>query len=82
MSTRNRLAAWRFGKVLKDEHTSVTCVKEFEHGKTCKLLVGVSNASSLGLLCLFDVAAAKVVKAVEIPQQVKMQTHYTGHEVK
>ena len=45
-------------------------MKEFEHGKKCKLLVGVCNASSSGLLCLFDVAASKVVKAVEIPQQV------------
>ena len=74
VSTRNRVAAWRFGKVLKDEHTSITCVKEFEHGKKCKLLVGVCNASSSGLLCLFDVAASKVVKAVEIPQQVHIIT--------
>ena len=70
ISTQNRLAAWHFGKVLKDEHTSVTCVKEFEQGKSCKLLVGVCNAAPTGMLCLFDVAASKVIKAIEIPQQV------------
>lgn len=81
ITTRNRLAAWRFGKVLKDEHTSITCVKEFEHGKTCKLLVGVSNASPTGLLCLFDVAAAKVVKAIEIPHQVHNNLLITLDEI-
>ena len=48
----------------------MTCVKEFEHGKSCKLLVGVCNASPVGMLCLFDVAMSRVVKAIEIPQQV------------
>ena len=71
VQSKDRVAAWRFGKVLKDEHTSVTCVKEYEQGKSCKLLVGVCNASTSGMLCLFDVATSRVVKAIEIPQQVR-----------
>lgn len=68
-----RLAAWQFGRVLGDEYTSVTCVKEFRTGRGLNLLVGVCNASSKSLLCHFDVTLSKVTKAIEIPRQVSMR---------
>ncbi|WAR15663.1 ELYS-like protein [Mya arenaria] len=75
-STGDRKAAWQFGKLTGDAHTRVTCVKEMcPHvgaigGGALKLLVGVCDASPTGLLCLFDVASAKVVKAIEVPYPV------------
>ncbi|XP_053378643.1 protein ELYS-like [Mercenaria mercenaria] len=70
VSSGKRLAAWQFGRILSDEHTNVTCVEEFGVGQTLKLLVGVCNASPVGLLCVFDVSLSKVIKAVEIPHPV------------
>jgi hypothetical protein len=72
ISTSKRCAAWQFGRILSDEHTNVTCVEEFRFGQTRKLLVGVCNASPIGLICVFDVALSKVIKAVEIPHPVRI----------
>lgn len=68
-----RQAAWHFGRVLRDQHTSITCVKEFPIGQSLTLLVCVCNASPTGLLCMFDVSLSKVSKAVEVPRPVSIQ---------
>ncbi|XP_060555912.1 protein ELYS-like [Ruditapes philippinarum] len=84
ISTSKRCAAWQFGRILSDEHTNVTCVEEFRSGQTRKLLVGVCNASPIGLICVFDVALSKVIKAVEIPHpvtEVEVVSNLTGNLV-
>ncbi|KAL4221649.1 Protein ELYS [Mactra antiquata] len=84
ISSCERLAAWKFGQIIGDVHTNITCVKEFRFGQSRKLLVGVCNASSTGLLCLFDVSLSKVVKAIEIPQpvtEVGLVSTSTGNQV-
>ncbi|KAL3861435.1 hypothetical protein ACJMK2_007469 [Sinanodonta woodiana] len=68
--SRNRLAAWKFGHVLGDQHTNITCVKEFVVDGKLHLLVGVCNVSQQGILCLFHVNSSRVVKAIEVPYQI------------
>ncbi|KAK3603515.1 hypothetical protein CHS0354_030374 [Potamilus streckersoni] len=68
--SRNRLAAWKFGHVLGDQHTNITCVKEFLVDGKLHLLVGVCNVSKQGILCLFHVNSSRVVKAIEVPYQI------------
>ncbi|KAL5014317.1 hypothetical protein ScPMuIL_008587 [Solemya velum] len=65
-----RLASWQFGAALKDTHTTITCVKEYSYRGSLKLLVGVSNVSLTGMLCVLDVPSSLVIKAVEIPHKV------------
>ncbi|XP_060062460.1 protein ELYS-like [Ylistrum balloti] len=68
--TRNCLASWTFGAVLKDSHTSIASVAEYKCNQDLKLLLGVNNSSDNGMLCVFDVSLSKVVKAIEIPHKV------------
>ncbi|XP_069118568.1 protein ELYS-like isoform X2 [Argopecten irradians] len=68
--TRNCLASWTFGVKLKDTHTSIACVAPYKCNNSCKLLIGVNNSSSNGMLCVLDVSLSKVVKAIEIPHKV------------
>ena len=69
--TRNRLASWIFGAILKDTNAFISSVKEFSYGGAMFLLVGVNNSSNQGMVCLFDVSLSRVSKAIEIPHQVQ-----------
>ncbi|XP_033763311.1 protein ELYS-like isoform X2 [Pecten maximus] len=68
--TRNCLASWTFGAILKDTHTSIASVAPYKCNQDFKLLIGVNNSSDNGMLCVFDVGLSKVVKAIEIPHKV------------
>ncbi|XP_021372867.1 protein ELYS-like isoform X1 [Mizuhopecten yessoensis] len=68
--TRDCLASWTFGAILKDSHTSIASVAQYNCNQDFKLLLGVNNSSDNGMLCMFDVGLSKVVKAVEIPHKV------------
>ena len=58
-----------FGAILKDTHTSITAVCEYHYDESPKLVVGTkSNATNM--LCLFDIATNKVIKAVEMEYRV------------
>ncbi|XP_071110083.1 protein ELYS-like [Haliotis cracherodii] len=69
-NTRDRLASWQFGAVLKDVGTFITSVKELSHEGRLKLVVGLHTFSGQGMVCLLDVATSQVVKAVELPYKV------------
>lgn len=73
-----RLASWQFGAALKDTHTMVTCVKEYTYSGSLKLLIGVTNVSLTGMLCVLDVSSSRVIKAVEIPHKVKYSSVLTS----
>ncbi|XP_067658686.1 protein ELYS-like [Haliotis asinina] len=69
-NTRDRLASWQFGAVLKDAGTFITSVKELSYEGRLKLVVGLHTFSGQGMVCLLDVSTSQVVKAVELPYQV------------
>ena len=72
-----RLAAWCFGVVLRDERTVITAVADYTYDNGTKLLVATSTPSSkTALLSVFDVKTSKILKAIEIPCQVKSLTSH------
>jgi len=70
--TRNCVASWTFGAILKDMHTCVTSVTEYQCGSILRLLVGVNCSSPGGMLCMLDVSLSKVIKAIEIPHKASI----------
>ena len=75
-----RRAAWCFGSAIKETGVNVSAVAEYpvtspssltSSSTSTYLLVGttVPNSES-GMLCLFDVKASKVIKAIDFPYMV------------
>uniref|UniRef100_A0A8C6K3U8 Uncharacterized protein n=1 Tax=Melopsittacus undulatus TaxID=13146 RepID=A0A8C6K3U8_MELUD len=66
--TGERLSAYRFGGV-NEQPPIVRVVKEFSWQKRTGLLVGLEEAEG-SVLCLYDLAISRVVKAVVLPGRV------------
>ncbi|XP_065536193.1 protein ELYS-like [Lathamus discolor] len=66
--TGERLSAYRFGGV-NEQPPTVRVVKEFSWQKRTGLLVGLEEAEG-SVLCLYDLAISRVVKAVVLPGRV------------
>lgn len=67
--TGERLSAYRFGGV-NEQPPTVRVVKEFSWQKRTGLLVGLEEAEG-SVLCLYDLAISRVVKAVVLPGRVR-----------
>ncbi|XP_030354631.1 protein ELYS-like [Strigops habroptila] len=66
--TGERLSAYRFGGV-NEQPPTVRVVKEFSWQKRTGLLVGLEESEG-SVLCLYDLAISRVVKAVVLPGRV------------
>uniref|UniRef100_A0A8B9FQC7 AT-hook containing transcription factor 1 n=1 Tax=Amazona collaria TaxID=241587 RepID=A0A8B9FQC7_9PSIT len=66
--TGERLSAYRFGGV-NEQPPTVRVVKEFSWQKRTGLLIGLEEAEG-SVLCLYDLAISRVVKAVVLPGRV------------
>ena len=79
LGTLNRRASWQFGRILGDEHTTITCVEEMflKNDSSTKLIVGISNSSPNGLICVFDVNTQRIEKSIEIrfPVSILCELH-------
>ncbi|KAK3926779.1 Protein ELYS [Frankliniella fusca] len=72
-----KVAAWNFGAVVRDFKTKVTCVTELPHlttsgtpGPVGQVLVGLECELTGGMICLFNLAGSRVLRAINTPSKV------------
>lgn len=72
-----KIAAWNFGAVVRDFKTKVTCVTELPHlsasgtpGQVGQVLVGLECELTGGMVCLFNLAGSRVLRAINTPSKV------------
>ncbi|BFZ23615.1 hypothetical protein BsWGS_26653 [Bradybaena similaris] len=68
--TNETLATWRFGKILKDTNTIITCVADLTYGVDHLLVIATNSFTDLGTINIFSLGLRKVIRAIEIPQRV------------
>ena len=68
--TACKVAAWHFGAITKDEGCDIDVITEYKHGNSTALLIGICTGTANAVLCLFDVQASKVLKAIAVPHRV------------
>ncbi|KAK3538135.1 hypothetical protein QTP70_031929 [Hemibagrus guttatus] len=70
-ATGERFSAYRFSGVTDHLQPCVTAVREFSWLKRSGLLVGLQEDES-SMLCLYDLGISRVIKAVVIPNRVRL----------
>lgn len=68
-----RRATWCFGAAIRDPSVNISAITEYPMSERSGsfLLVGTTIPNTdAGLLCLFDIKASRVVKAIEMPFMV------------
>lgn len=67
----DKVGAWTFGYVLKDLNTEIVCVEEIHrpNGRLPLLAVGL-NCNHNGIVCIFDFARSKIIRAININEKV------------
>lgn len=72
-----KIASWTFGAVVRDFKTKVTCVAELPHltAAGCpvsidQVAVGLECELTGGMICLFNLAGSRVLRAINIPSKV------------
>lgn len=81
VSDGGKVAAWTFGAVVRDFKTKVTCVAELPHlrpsglpGPLDQMVVGLECELTGGMLCLFNLAGSRILRAINVPSKVTALT--------
>ncbi|XP_066159044.1 protein ELYS isoform X2 [Euwallacea fornicatus] len=72
LGTGRKVGSWKFGGALRDQNIRITAVEELKrgHGKLSFLLVALCHPSSGSTLCVFDSFGSKILRSVEMEEQV------------
>ncbi|XP_066261984.1 protein ELYS isoform X2 [Euwallacea similis] len=84
LGTGRKVGSWKFGGTLRDQSIRITAVEEVKrgHGKLSFLLVALYYPSSGSTLCVFDSFGSKILRTIEIEEQVtKLHILDSGCEV-
>ncbi|KAL1490553.1 hypothetical protein ABEB36_013229 [Hypothenemus hampei] len=70
--TGQRAGSWRFGGILRDFNTKITCVEELKRckGQSPFLIVALYSPDNEGTICIFDIFTSKVLRAVQIGERI------------
>ncbi|XP_065163012.1 LOW QUALITY PROTEIN: protein ELYS homolog [Atheta coriaria] len=65
-------SVWCFGAVAKEPNAKIVCIQELKIPyQDCTLLVvGLEYGLHTGMVCIYNLSCAKVLRAIEIPQHV------------
>nr|XP_015835953.1 PREDICTED: protein ELYS isoform X3 [Tribolium castaneum] len=79
-----QVGAWSFGWVLKDSNTKVVCVDVIQrpNGRLPFLAVGIDCDLSGGMICIFDFATSKIIRAIHVTDKITcLHVIDPGHDV-
>ena len=78
LAQNERLSAWSFSAATQDPETEITALALFSSepglGPPSHVLVGLDSGLA-GLLAVFSIAEGRVVRAVALPQRVRILPH-------
>lgn len=73
VNTQSKVAGWIFGDVSRDHSIRITCVEEISRGNDKLPLLAVGLQSSIGgYVCIFDIVTSKVVRTIELKNNVSI----------
>lgn len=75
-TSHSKISEWIFGNILKDPTIQITSVAEIARkgGGMPLLAVGLQSNLIGGFICIFDVALSKVIRTIDVKNNVRIVT--------